>query len=109
MTLGEKIQKRAGINLYGPSGTGKSVTAHAIAAQLGRDILTVDYSQIESKYVGETSKNLTEMFDYAKKSEAIIFFDEADALLSKRVNNMSSSTDVSVNQTCEKINYKKYN
>ena len=94
-----KKQKRAGINLYGPSGTGKSVTAHAIAAQLGRDILTVDYSQIESKYVGETSKNLTEMFDYAKKSEAIILFDEADALLSKRVNNMSSSTDVSVNQT----------
>lgn len=89
----------AGINLYGASGTGKSMAAHAIANQLGRKILTVDYSQIESKYVGETSKNLVNMFDYAKKSKAVIFFDEADALLSRRVTNMSNSTDVSVNQT----------
>lgn len=94
-----KKQNRAGINLYGDSGTGKSLTAHAIARQLGRKILTVDYSQIESKYVGETSKNLVTMFDYARKSKAVIFFDEADALLSRRVTNMSNSTDVSVNQT----------
>ena len=92
-------QKRAGINLYGFPGTGKSMAAHAIAHQLGRTILTVDYSQIESKYVGETAKNLVAMFDYAKESRAIIFFDEADALLSRRVTNMSNSTDVSVNQT----------
>lgn len=92
-------QNRAGINLYGHPGTGKSMAAHAIAHQLNRTILTVDYSQIESKYVGETSKNLVAMFDYAKESKAIIFFDEADALLSRRVTNMSNSTDVSVNQT----------
>lgn len=99
--LGErqKRQNRAGINLYGYSGTGKSMAAHAIANQLDRKILTVDYSQIESKYVGETSKNLVAMFDYAKESQSIIFFDEADALLSRRVTNMSNSTDVSVNQT----------
>lgn len=99
--LGEshKKQKQSGINLYGASGTGKSMAAHAIAKQLGRKILTVDYSQIESKYVGETSKNLVAMFDYARETESIIFFDEADALLSKRVTDMSSSTDVSVNQT----------
>ena len=94
-----KQHNRAGINLYGASGTGKSMVAHAIASQLGRKILTVDYSQIESKYVGETSKNLVSMFDYAKESESVIFFDEADALLSKRVTDMSNSTDVSVNQT----------
>ena len=94
-----KQQNRAGINLYGSAGTGKSMTAHAIAKQLGRRILTVDYSQIESKYVGETSKNLAAMFNYAKESKSIIFFDEADALLSKRVTDMSNSTDVSVNQT----------
>lgn len=94
-----KKQNRAGINLYGDSGTGKSLTAHAIARQLGRKILTVDYSQIESKYVGETSKNLVAMFEYARASKAVIFFDEADALLSRRVTNMSNSTDVSVNQT----------
>lgn len=92
-------QNRAGINLYGYSGTGKSMAAHAIAQQLGRKILTVDYSQIESKYVGETSKNLVSMFEYAKESKAVIFFDEADALLSRRVTSMSNSTDVSVNQT----------
>ncbi|MBQ9927311.1 MAG: ATP-binding protein [Lachnospiraceae bacterium] len=95
----QKKQNRAGINLYGYPGTGKSMVAHAIANQLGRNILAVDYSQIESKYVGETSKNLVSMFDYAKESNSIIFFDEADALLSRRVTNMSNSTDVSVNQT----------
>lgn len=94
-----KKQNRAGINLYGHPGTGKSMAAHAIAHQLGRRLLTVDYSQIESKYVGETAKNLTAMFQYAKESKSIIFFDEADALLSKRVTTMSNSTDVSVNQT----------
>ena len=95
----QKKQNRAGINLYGYPGTGKSMAAHAIANQLERNILTVDYSQIESKYVGETAKNLTSMFDYAKESNSVIFFDEADALLSRRVTNMSNSTDVSVNQT----------
>jgi len=94
-----KQQNRAGINLYGAPGTGKSMAAHAIAEQLGRKILMVDYSQIESKYVGETSKNLVAMFSYAKQSKSVIFFDEADALLSKRVTNMANSTDVSVNQT----------
>ena len=94
-----KQADRAGINLYGASGTGKSMAAHAIAGQLGRKILTVDYSQIESKYVGETSKNLVNMFHYAQETKSIIFFDEADALLSRRVTNMSNSTDVSVNQT----------
>lgn len=94
-----KMQRQGGINLYGPSGTGKSMAAHAIAKQLGRKVLSVDYSQIESKYVGETAKNLVAMFNYAKESQAILFFDEADALLSRRVTNMTNSTDVSVNQT----------
>ena len=94
-----KQQNKAGINLYGAAGTGKSMAAHAIANQLQRKLLIVDYSQIESRYVGDTAKNLVTMFDQAKKENAIIFFDEADALLSKRVTNMSNSTDVSVNQT----------
>ena len=94
-----KQQNQCGINLYGVPGTGKTMVAHAIAKQLNRKILTVDYSQIESKYVGETSKNLTSMFNYAKETNSVIFFDEADALLSKRVTDMSNSTDVSVNQT----------
>lgn len=94
-----KDKKNLFVNLYGESGTGKSMTAHAIANELNQKILAVNYADIESKYVGETSKNLVKLFDYASQNNCIIFFDEADALLSKRVTNMSSANDVSVNQT----------
>lgn len=94
-----KLQNKSAINFFGESGTGKTMAAHAVAKQLDRNLLIVDYAQIESKYVGETSKNITLLFEYAKESNAIIFFDEADALLSKRVRKMESSTDTSVNQT----------
>lgn len=87
------------INLYGASGTGKTMTAHAIAKQLVRKLIVVNYAEIESKYVGETSKNLAKLFQYAQQSNGILLFDEADALLSKRVTAMRSATDVSVNQT----------
>lgn len=94
-----KHNKGLGINLYGPPGTGKTMGAHAIANYLGRKILVVNYADIESKYVGETPKNIRHAFEVAEKTHSIIFFDEADAILSKRVTNMSSATDVSVNQT----------
>lgn len=94
-----KLQNKYGINFFGPSGTGKTIAAHAVADTLDRNLLIVDYSQIESKYVGETSKNITSLFNAAIEMNAIIFFDEADALLSKRVRNMENSTDTSVNQT----------
>ena len=94
-----KYKRCLSINLYGRSGTGKTMTAHAIAASLGKRVLQVDYSEIESKYVGETSKNLVAMFETARIRDAVILFDEADALLSKRVTAMHSATDVSVNQT----------
>lgn len=87
------------INLYGAPGTGKTMAAHAIAKSLDKKIICVNYADIESKYVGETSKNLVNLFESAKNNSEVIFFDEADALLSKRVTNMNSSTDVSVNQT----------
>lgn len=87
------------VNLYGEPGTGKTMAAHAIASELNRRMICVNYAEIESKYVGETSKNLTALFKYAFEKDVIIFFDEADALLSKRVTDMSRSTDVSVNQT----------
>ncbi len=75
------------------------MTAHAIAKQLVRKLIVVNYAEIESKYVGETSKNLAKLFQYAQQSNGILLFDEADALLSKRVTAMHSATDVSVNQT----------
>ncbi len=94
-----KQRKSLFVNLYGDPGTGKTMAAHAIASELNKDMICVNYADIESKYVGETSKNLTNLFRTATEKDVIIFFDEADALLSKRVTNMSSSTDVSVNQT----------
>lgn len=87
------------VNLYGESGTGKTMTAHAIAYELNKPLLIVNYAEIESKYVGETSKNLTKLFHFAEESNAVLLLDEADALLSRRVTNMTNSTDVSVNQT----------
>lgn len=87
------------VNLYGPPGTGKTMAAHAIAKEMGQNMVIVNYSELESKYVGETSKNIEKVFSFAKQNNLIIFFDEADAILSKRVTNMSHSTDVSVNQT----------
>lgn len=92
-------QKQTAINLYGPPGTGKTMAAYAIAKELSQPLIMVDYASLESKYVGETSKNITSIFEIAKENNAIIFFDEADAILSRRVTNMSHSTDVSVNQT----------
>jgi len=94
-----KYSRRIGINLYGEPGTGKTMAAHAIAKHLGRKILIVNYADIESKYVGETPKNIRKVFDVAKETHSILFFDEADAILSRRVTNMSNATDVSVNQT----------
>lgn len=92
-------QHNLSVNLYGESGTGKTMTAHAIAKMLNKKIILVNYAEIESKYVGETSKNLVSLFQFASDNEAVILFDEADALLSKRVTAMHSATDVSVNQT----------
>lgn len=92
-------QDSLAVNLYGPPGTGKTMAAHAISGELGKRMICVDYAEIESKYVGETSKNLSRLFQTASEQDAVIFFDEADALLSKRVMNMTSATDVSVNQT----------
>ena len=94
-----KFSRRIGINLYGAPGTGKTMAAHAIAKNLGRKILVVNYADVESKYVGETPKNLRKVFETGKATNSILFFDEADAILSKRVTEMTKAVDVSVNQT----------
>ncbi|MFI0400358.1 MAG: ATP-binding protein [Thiolinea sp.] len=91
--------KRVCLNFYGAPGTGKTMTAHAVAHYLEKPLLIINYADIESKYVGDTPKNLIAAFEMAQKHDAVLFFDEADAMLSKRVTNMSNSTDTSVNQT----------
>lgn len=68
----------------GPPGTGKTMAAQVVASELGIEIYKVNLSQIVSKYIGETEKNLNVLFDEAKKSNVILFFDETDALLGKR-------------------------
>jgi SpoVK/Ycf46/Vps4 family AAA+-type ATPase len=75
-----------GLNVLftGPPGTGKTMAAEVIAAELGVALLKIDLSQIVSKYIGETEKNLRQLFDQATSANAILFFDEADALLGKR-------------------------
>lgn len=94
-----KQPRNVSLNLYGASGTGKTMAAHAIAKYLSKKLLLVNYAEIESKYVGETAKNLIKLFEYAEANDVVIVFDEADALLSKRVTSMHNATDVSVNQT----------
>ena len=68
----------------GPSGTGKTLAAEVMAHALGVDLLLVDVSRVVSKWIGETEKNLAEVFDVAERAQAVLFFDEADALFGKR-------------------------
>jgi SpoVK/Ycf46/Vps4 family AAA+-type ATPase len=68
----------------GPSGTGKTMAAEIIANELKLDLYKIDLSSIVSKYIGETEKNLDRIFSEGRTSNAILFFDEADALFGKR-------------------------
>ena len=72
------------ILMYGPPGTGKTIAARVISSELSLPLYRVDISQIFSKYIGETEKNLAKIFEEASKSNVILFFDEADALFAKR-------------------------
>lgn len=82
----KKLSLGKGISMLfsGPPGTGKTMGAEVIANELGLEIYKVDLSQIISKYIGETEKNLKEIFDQANLTNAILLFDEADALFGKR-------------------------
>jgi AAA+ superfamily predicted ATPase len=84
--LGKKLASSRGVSMLfaGPPGTGKTMSAQIIAAELGLDLYKIDLSTIISKYIGETEKNLEQIFTEAESSNAILFFDEADALFGKR-------------------------
>jgi SpoVK/Ycf46/Vps4 family AAA+-type ATPase len=85
------------INLYGPSGTGKSLCAEAIAHRIGRPFINVNYAQIESRYVGQTPKNIESAFSAAREKNAVLIFDEADAMLGSRLSHVTQSADHAVN------------
>ena len=86
----EPLEGKNIFNFYGLPGTGKTLTAKAIASILNKPILIVDYSQVESKWVGNTEKNIASVFELAKKHDAIILFDEADTLASQRIEENTS-------------------
>jgi len=81
-----KLSLGKGVNALfsGPSGTGKTMAAEIVANELELDLYKIDLSSVVSKWIGETEKNLDRIFTAAEKSNAILFFDEADALFGKR-------------------------
>ncbi|BDD06445.1 ATP-binding protein [Aureibacter tunicatorum] len=82
---------------YGPSGTGKTLASTLIGKLTGMEVYRVDLSKLVSKYIGETEKNLKQVFDIAEQHEWILFFDEGDAIFGKR-SETSSSNDRYANQ-----------
>ena len=82
---------------YGPPGTGKSLTASLLGKSANMDVYRIDLSKVVSKYIGETEKNLSNIFDMAENKDWILFFDEADALFGKRTS-ASDSKDRYANQ-----------
>ena len=79
-----KSAKNQTIVFAGGSRSGNMLAAEAIAVQSGKDLMRINLSAVVSKFIGETEKNLNRVFDSARKGDAILFFDEADALFGKR-------------------------
>ena len=84
--LGERHSTGLGLalNFAGPPGTGKTICAEAIAQSLGRQLLVVRYAELESMWMGETSKNVAAIFRTASEDQAVLLFDEADAIAARR-------------------------
>lgn len=82
--LAAKLKPGYRVMFYGPPGTGKTLTASLLGKYTGRDVYRVDLSMVVSKYIGETEKNLSRLFDKAKNKDWILFFDEADSVFGKR-------------------------
>lgn len=81
-----KIKPGYRVLFHGPSGTGKTLTACLLGKYTNRDVFRVDLSMVVSKYIGETEKNLSKLFDKAANKDWILFFDEADSIFGKRTN-----------------------
>ena len=84
-------------NLSGPPGTGKTMCVEALAFEWGKKIIDINYAEIESKYVGDTGKNITAAFQAARRQDAFLFFDEADSILGQRMTSVTQAADQAVN------------
>jgi len=84
--FGQKLPYGRGLSMLfaGPPGTGKTMAAEVVAGELGLELYRIDLSRVVSKYIGETEKNLRELFAEAESSGAVLFFDEGDSLFGKR-------------------------
>jgi len=82
--MDKRIKPGCRVLFYGPPGTGKTLTATLLGKHTGKDVFRIDLSRVVSKFIGETEKNLSRLFDKAEHKDWILFFDEADALFGKR-------------------------
>jgi AAA+ superfamily predicted ATPase len=82
--MGNRLKKGYRVLFHGPPGTGKTLTAGLLGKYTGREVYKIDLSMVVSKYIGETEKNLENLFAKAETKNWILFFDEADALFGKR-------------------------
>lgn len=85
------------LNFYGPPGVGKTMAAEAFAGSLGRPYIHLGISEIESRFVGETAKNISAAFEQAGMEGAVLFFDEADTLLGARLSSVTQGIDNEIN------------
>jgi SpoVK/Ycf46/Vps4 family AAA+-type ATPase len=99
--LGERHTSGLGLafNFAGPPGTGKTICAEAIAHELGMKLLVVDYAEAESMWIGETPKNIVAAFRAAVEQNAVLFFDEADAIATRRSASAPLRSDREANLT----------
>jgi SpoVK/Ycf46/Vps4 family AAA+-type ATPase len=85
------------LNFHGAPGTGKTLAAHALADFLGRRILSASYAEIESKFHGDGPKNVEALFFAAERDDALLFLDEADSLLSRRLTEVTQGSEQAIN------------
>jgi AAA+ superfamily predicted ATPase len=99
--LGERHTTGTGLafNFVGPPGTGKTICAEAVARALGKKLYKVRYSEVESCWVGETGKNVLIVFRDARQNDAVLFFDEADSIASRRFTGMNWGYEREANLT----------
>jgi SpoVK/Ycf46/Vps4 family AAA+-type ATPase len=99
--LGERHSTGLGLAFHfaGPPGTGKTICAEALAHALGRNLLVVRYAEIESRWVGQTSKHVASVFRVAEHQNAVLFFDEADAIAGRRFSSATAGYEREANAT----------